>query len=76
MCFDFSDGWSGLLPNWDSSVVERILSAVIDIALPNERDKHHDHPSSDSNQYALSGSQLGTPMADLTIKAGVAQIDS
>jgi hypothetical protein len=52
--------------------MERILSVVIDIALPNEMDKHHDRPSSDSNQYDLSGSRLGTPMADLTIKTGVA----
>jgi hypothetical protein len=52
--------------------VERILSVVIAIALPNQMDKHHDHPSRDSNQYDLSGSRLGTPMADLTIKTGVA----
>ena len=37
-----------------------------------EVDKDHDHQSSNFSQYDLSGSQPGTPAADIAIKAGVA----
>ncbi|MGA7925029.1 MAG: hypothetical protein WCA20_03415 [Candidatus Sulfotelmatobacter sp.] len=53
-------------------MVERMLTATIDVALPNEGDEHHDHESSNSSQYDLSGSQSGTPAADIVIKARVA----
>jgi hypothetical protein len=36
-----------------------------------EGDKDHDHESSNSSQYDLSGSQPGTPAADIAIRAGV-----
>jgi|SRR5208282_6473254 len=52
--------------------LERMLTAAIDVALPNEGDKDHDHPSRNSRQYDLSGSCTGTPGADIAIKAGVA----
>ena len=49
-----------------------MLTVAIDVALPSEGDKDHDHESSNSRQYDLSGSQPGTPAADIAIKAGVA----
>ena len=52
--------------------LERMLTVAIDVALPNEGDEDHDHESSNSSQYDLSGSQTGSPAADITFKAGVA----
>jgi hypothetical protein len=52
--------------------LERMLTAAIDVALPNEGDEDHDHESGNSSQYDLSGSQSGTPAADIAIKARVA----
>jgi len=52
--------------------LERMLIVAIDVALPNEGHKDHDHESSNSSQYDRSGSQPGTPAADIAIKPGVA----
>jgi eukaryotic-like serine/threonine-protein kinase len=43
--------------------LERMLTVAINVALPNEGDKDHDHQSRNSSQYDLSGSQPGTPAA-------------
>jgi hypothetical protein len=55
--------------------LERMPTMAIDVALPNEGEKDHDHPSSNSSQYDLSGSRPGTPGADIAIEAGVASYE-
>jgi eukaryotic-like serine/threonine-protein kinase len=52
--------------------LERMLTVAIDVALRSEGDKGHDHESSNSSRYDLSGSQPRTPAADIAIKAGAA----
>jgi hypothetical protein len=45
---------------------------AIDIALPNKGDDDRDHRSRNSSQNDRSGSQSGTPTADMAFKAGIA----
>jgi hypothetical protein len=52
--------------------LKRMLTVAIDIALPNKGDDDRDHRSRNSSQNDRSGSQSGTPTADMAFKVGIA----